>query len=532
MSKLTPLQRLLQAAIAASTLAAAVSLTAQVPTPTDSNPAGRAGVPGGRAGGPGRGLGGQIPAIPPKPLYADIKPVLSADALREIKIPNTTIESVTPNADGSLRITAVVNHPPASDRVQVFIGLPLNWNGRFQGTGGGGWSGGGAGGVNGPLAQGYAAGSTDTGHAGGSGTFGLDKDGKSDTQAAIDNAYQGIHDMTVVGKAVTNAYYGKPPKYSYFVGASTGGRQGLSEAQRFPDDYDGIVSGCPAINWDRFQLGSLWGIAVQMAANDRIPTAKFSAATTAFIAACDEVDGVKDGIVEDPERCTFDLKSLVGQDMGGSPFTETDAEVIRKIWEGPRARDGSFLWYGESKGADLGALAGARPLSISVDWIRYFVLKDPKWDISQLTLDEFERLYELSRQEWGSIFGTDNPDLTKFRDHGGKIVIMHGQADQLIMTQGTVDYYKRVMDKMGGREKTMQFARLFLIPAAGHGNGGTGSGPLEAVLKWVEEGTAPEKLINRIQNRTRPLFPYPELTKYTGSGSTDDAANFVSVLPR
>src|SRR5438093_1301357 len=128
--------------------------------------------------------------------------------------------------------------------------------------------------------------------SGGSGTFGLDKEAKPDLQAAIDNAYQGIHDMTVLGKALTTAYFGKPPKYSYFVGASTGGRQGLSEAQRFPEDYDGIVSGCPAINWDRFQLGSIWGISVQQTLNDKIPAAKFRAVTQAFIAACDEVDGV------------------------------------------------------------------------------------------------------------------------------------------------------------------------------------------------------------------------------------------------
>ena len=484
---------------------------------------------GGRAGGVGSG-GTQSP--PPKALYPDVKPAMPVDQLEQVKIENTTIESVTQGNDGSLRITATVTHPPAKDKVQVWIGLPTNWNGRFQGTGGGGWSGGSAGGVSGPMGQGYAAGATDTGHSGGNGTFGLDKDGKTDIQAAIDNAYQGIHDMTVVGKALTTAFYGTPPKYSYFVGASTGGRQGLSEAQRFPDDYDGIVSGCPAINFDRFQMGSLWGIVVQMAANDRIPQAKFRAVNQAFITACDEVDGVKDGIVENPERCTFDLKTLVGKDMGGSPFTETDAQVIQKIWDGPRAKDGTFLWYGESKGADLTALAGAQPLSISLEWVRYFLVKDPTWDISKLTQDEFERLYKLGREEWGPIFGTDNPDLTKFRDHGGKIIILHGQADQLIMTQGTVDYYRRVMDKMGGREKTMQFARLFLIPAAGHGNGGTGNGPLDAVVRWVEQGPAPEKLINRTQNRTRPLFPYPELAKYKGTGSTEDEASFERYMPK
>jgi feruloyl esterase len=458
--------------------------------------------------------------------------VLTADALKEAKIPNTTIDSVTANADGSLSVAATVTHPPASDSVRVYIGLPSKgWNGRFQGTGGGGWSGGGAFGIRGPVAQGYAAGGTDTGHPGGSGSFGLDSNGRLAWQLLVDNAYQGIHDMTVVGKALATAYYGKPPKYSYFVGASTGGRQGLSEAQRFPEDYDGIVSGCPAINWNKMVLSSLWPMVVMNDMDNHLSTAKLRAATQAFIAACDEADGVKDGLVEEPLRCTFDPKALVGTDVAGEKFTEADVEVIRRLWDGPRAKDGTFLWYGLSKGADLTAM-GTRPFGIGLDWVRYFLTQDPKWDGSKITLAEFEMLFHQAVEEFGPVIGTDNPDLSKFRDHGGKIVIMHGQADQLIQTAGTVDYYKRLVQQMGGRDKTMQFARLFLIPGAGHGNGGVGNGAVDAVIKWVEEGAAPEKLINRTQNRTRPLFPYPELAKYTGNGSSDDADNFVSSMPQ
>jgi feruloyl esterase len=469
---------------------------------------------------------------PPKPLYGDIEPVLSADALKDVKIPDTTIESVTTNADGSVRVTAVVTHPPASDRVHVFIALPSKgWNGRFQGTGGGGFSGGSTFGLEGPARQGYAAGATDTGHPGMDGSFALDANGRLNWQAVVDNAYEGIHDMTVVGKALTTAYYGKPPKYSYFVGFSTGGRQGLSEAQRFPDDYDGIVSGCPAINWHKFVISSLWSQVVMNAANNHLSAAKLRAATQAFIAACDDVDGVKDGVVEEPSRCTYDPKALIGTQVGDSTFTEADADVIRKLWDGPRAQDGTFLWYGLNKGADLTAM-GLRPFMISADYVRYFLVQDPKWDGSRITPAEFERLFKQSVEEYGAVFGTDNPDLSRFRDHGGKIVLMHGQADQLIMTQGTVDYYKRVVQQMGGHDKTMQFARLFLIPGAGHGNGGVGNGAVDAVLHWVEDGVAPEKLINRTRNRARPLFPYPELAKYKGSGSTDDAANFVSISPQ
>ena len=265
--------------------------------------------------------------------------------------------------------------------------------------------------------------------------------------------------------------------------------------------------------------------------SNRVATAKLRAATAAAITACDPMDGVTDGLIEDPSRCDYDPKVLIGTEVGGSTFTEADADVIRKIWEGPRAQDGSFLWYGLSKGADLSMLAGARPFPIPMDWVRYFLVQDPKWDVSNLTPAEFERLFRQAVEEYGAVFGTDNPDLSRFRDRGGKIIIMHGQADQLIMTEGTVDYYQRVMERMGGREKVLPFARLFLIPGAGHGNGGV-VGLDGAIVHWVEEGVPPDQLVNRgPKDRTRPLYPYPALARYKGTGSTDDAENFVSTLP-
>jgi len=470
---------------------------------------------------------------PFKPIFTDNAPVCSWESLTNVMLPNTTIDSVVTNADSSCRVTVTVTHPPTGDKVKVFIALPMNgWNGRFEGTGGGGFSGGGPFGLVGPLHHGFVAGATDTGHEGMSGSFGLDTNGRLNWQSIEDNAYLGIHDMTIVGKALTKAFYGKEPRYSYFAGFSTGGRQGLMEAQRYPEDYDGIVSGCPAINWQKFVLSELWPQVVMAASSNRVSTAKLRAATAAAIAACDAMDGVTDGLIEDPSRCTYDPKALVGTEVGGSTFTEADADVIQKVWEGPRARDGTFLWYGLSRGADLSMLGGPRPFPIPMEWVRYFLVQDPKWEVSNLTPAEFERLFKQSVEEYGAVFGTDNPDLSRFRDHGGKIVITHGQADQLIMTEGTVDYYKRVLQQMGGREKVMPFARLFLIPGAGHGNGGVGNGGVDAVVRWVEEGVAPEKLINRGPNgRTRPLFPYPEVARYKGTGSTDDAANFVSAEP-
>lgn len=474
----------------------------------------------------------QFRETPPKPIFSDNAPVCSWESLTNVALPNTTIDSVVTNADGSCRVTATVTHPPSGDRVRVWIAMPMKgWNGRFEGTGGAVFMGGSPFGLREPVRLGYAAGATDTGHEGMSGSFGLDANGRLNWQAIEDNAYLGIHDMTMVGKALAKAFYGNAPRYSYFVGASTGGRQGLMEAQRYPDDYDGIVSACPAINWDKFVLAELWPQVVMMASSNWVSPAKLRAATTAAIAACDAMDGVTDGLIEDPSRCTYDPKGLVGTQVGDSTFTKADADVIRKIWEGPRAQDGTFLWYGLSHGADLTWLGGTRPFLVAMDWIRYFLVQNPQWDESSLTPAEFDRLFRQSVEEYGAVFGTDNPDLSRFRDHGGKIIILHGEADQLIMTEGTIDYYQRVMQRMGGREKVLPFARLFLIPGAGHGMGGV-TGLDQAIVRWVEQGAAPDKLISRgPKGRTFPLFPYPELAKYKGSGSTDDADNFVGAMP-
>src|SRR5687767_6767830 len=281
----------------------------------------------------------------PKGIFAEVAPVCSCESLAKVKLPNTTIESVGVDpSNGWCRVTATVTHPPSGDRVKVWIGLPVtNWNGRFRGNGGGGYVGGSASTLRGSVAQGYAAGATDTGHEGGSGSFALDANGRLNWQAIRDNAYLGIHDMTVVGKVLTQAFYGKAPRYSYFVGGSTGGRQGLMEAQRYPDDYHGILSACPAINWDRFIPAILWPQVVMANAKNFVSKAKLDAATAAAIAACDAADRVTDGVIDDPWRCTYDPKALVGTKIGYDRFTEADADVVRKIWEGPRGQDGSFL---------------------------------------------------------------------------------------------------------------------------------------------------------------------------------------------
>jgi hypothetical protein len=482
----------------------------------------------------------------PKPLIAAAKPVRSCESLATVALPSTTIESAAIDASNPsvCRVTAVTTHAPAGDRVRIWVAIPTtSWNGRFLGTGGGGFSGGSAAGVVPPAIAGYAAGATDTGHEGASGSFALDANGRLNWQSIRNNAHIGIHEMTVTGKALTQTLYGVPPRYAYFNGCSTGGRQGLMEAQRYPQDYDGIVSAAPAINWNRFHIQHLWGPVAMNAAGNPVAACKLASATAAAVAACDAIDGVKDGVIEDPKRCTYDPTPLVGTSAGEcGPFTAADVNVIRQLWEGPRREDGSFMWYGLPRGADLNALwtSGGMPLrpvpfGISMDWFRYFLTQDPKFDGNSVTRGLYERLWDQSVEQYGAVFGTDAPDLTAFRDRGGKAIVWHGWADQLISAEGTVDYYTRVQRAMGGAKKTSEFIRLFMAPGVAHCAGGAGptpAAPLDALLAWVEEGKAPEWLLatRRDQSgavtRGRPVCAYPLVAKYKGSGSTDDAANF------
>jgi len=513
----------------------------------------RGGGPGGRQGGPasgargGMGFGALPAPTPPKPIIPDAKPVRSCESLKEFVLPNTTIESaaVDPSNPGVCRVTAFTTHPPTGDKVHIWVGIPTsNWNGRFLGTGGGGFMGGSPMGINQPVALGYAAGATDTGHEGMSGSFALDKDGRLDWQLIRDNGHVGIHEMTVTGRALTEAMYGVAPRYSYFEGCSTGGRQGLMEAQRYPKDYDGIVSGAPAINWPKLMMQSLWGSFLMNTTGHPVPSCKLTAATAAAVTACDAIDGVKDGVIEDPKRCTYDPQDLLTAPAGDcGAFTQADVDLIKELWQGPTREDQSFLWHGMPRGADLNPLAATRgtppqpqAFFISLDWLKYFLTQNPQFDWTTITPPAYQRFWDQSVEQYGLVIATDNPDLTEFRSRGGKAIVWHGWADQLISAHGTIDYYDRVLKRMGGPEETSEFLRLFLAPGVGHCAGGAGpapSGQLDALRAWVEEGKAPETLTAMSRDRTgavtrsRPLCQYPLVAKYKGTGSTDEAANFV-----
>lgn len=437
------------------------------------------------------------------PVYSNGDPIKDYKSLENVSVPNTTIVSVTlDEATNSCNVLAIVNHPPANDSIKVWIALPLeNWNGRFLGTGGGGFLGG-MPKFEEPLSQGFAVGATNTGHDGGSGSFALNNEKQLNWQLIQDNAYLGIHDMTVVGKALVNAYYQKPAKYAYFLGGSTGGRQGLSEAQRYPDDYNGIISFFPAINWHRFLIAELWPQVVMHEVGNYISVGKFEAINKTIIEQVDAQDGFKDGVIENPLGLKFNLNGLIGQMFNNSEFTEKDAEVIAKIWEGPRTKAGEFLWYGLTIGTEFTALAGTQgeplrgnPFIISVEWVRYFLRNNPDWKGIPLTQTEFQLLWNQSVEQYGEVFGTDNPNLKAFKDNGNKLMIIHGLTDRLIFPEGSIHYYQRVKEKIGAANDIYDFARLYLIPGLDHSYQNPALKPvnyLESIIQWVELNNAPD----------------------------------------
>jgi len=488
---------------------------------------------------------------------AAVQPARTCQSLSTLQLPNTTVSSATAVAATSTvpaycAVQLIVNNPPSNDAVHVGVFMPLStWNGRFEGIGGGGYSTGSPTVACSPfvrpcpLQQGYASAATDGGHTAFDGSFALNPGGRLNWQLIDDFSFLGIHEMTQTAKSVIAAFYGTGPRFSYFNGCSTGGRHGLMEAQRYPTDYNGIASGAPAINWTKFIPAELWGELEMNLAHDFIPQCKFAAADSAAIAACDGRDGVVDGIISDWQDCHFDARKLIGAVTPCGTITATDADLINEIWQGPRDTNGNFLWFGLLPGASFGGLDNTVTASngtitpaafpISVQWFQDWLAQDPELDWQTITFDQFLEFFQQSVSEFGFPIATDDPNLTGFRGAGGKIVIWHGSYDQLIFPEGTVDYYNRVVQTMGGLEQTGRFARLFVAPGAQHCTGAAGPAPddpLGAVVDWVEHHQAPAQLLGTRRDAsgkvvmTRPICVFPLVARFKGHGSPDDAANF------
>lgn len=444
-------------------------------------------------------------------------------------------------------VSITYTHPGEGDNINVQILLPIKpaWNLRFQGVGGGAWvTGLSSPGASSPLVgavnAGYAAGATDGGHDGSkpANTWALLSRGNPNMYLLQDFGSVAVHDMTVLGKQVTESFYGAKIKKSYWNGCSTGGRQGLMLAQRYPEAYDGILAQSPGNNWNHLKMAQLWPQLVMRDIGYHPSPCELNALKESAIEACDDLDGLKDGVIGAPGLCTFNPLSVIGKayfcsgGANGKPgrITERGAMVAERYWQGPRSVHGAWQWYGPGKDSSFSGTANTTcysngtcvgvPLPISYDWVQLFLLKDASAEPLKISRSEFDTLYHKSIQEYASIMETSDPDLSQFKARGGKMITWHGMADEIIMFDGTVDYYRRVLrDDRNARD----FYRFYMAPGVAHCGGGAGAAPSDPfgqLVKWVEGGAAPETLpANHTVNGTewtRELCQYPKLSFYIG----------------
>ncbi len=435
------------------------------------------------------------------------------------------------------RVTATLQ-PSADSDIVVELWMPADdWNGKYQAVGNGAFTGSiRHGSMAAALARGYAASSTDTGHEGNTASFGL-----GHPEKVIDFGWRSVHEMTVVSKKMIAAYYDDDLRYSYWVGCSAGGRQAMKEAQRFPQDFDGIVAGAPGNDWTGRAGGSL-RVAKPLEANEaaRLTEDERRLVHNAVLNACDADDGVTDGVVADPERCTFD-PAVVQCSASGDTSCLTSAQVntVRMLYASPEnpktGRPITGLLPGSELGwTDLGWTRSAR--ATGLEQFRYLTFADPEW-----TIDRFNFETDIVRAEEADddTLNALDPNLRPFFDRGGKLIQYHGWSDPQISPANATQYYERVVNTLGGRDAVHDNYRLFMAPGMGHCGGGAGPNSFDALAaleRWVEEDQAPDSIEAALRHdgtvvRTRPLCPYPQQAIYDGSGSTDDAANFSCRMP-
>jgi feruloyl esterase len=436
------------------------------------------------------------------------------------------------------------------------VNLPEKWNGRFYMIGNGGHAGQSlddpmqVSQVKEAVGKGFAVALTNTGHdsskeAGASFVM-------SNPQKGIDYAYRAVHLTAVTAKSITADYYQKPIKYSYWNSCSNGGRQGLIEAQRYAEDFDGIIANAPWLDQTGFTIGAMWN--QKALSNVTLTADKMAMVAERVMAKCDAIDGLKDGLIDDPRKCDFDpvkdVPACKESTDGPECLTAAQAEAIAKVYQGPMS-NGKNIFPGFMPGSEalmqgwgggpaqsgwMGLIVSAQPGVPSADFglaretMRYLVHKPPKPDYDCAAFDFDKDIGMLDA--WGKLADAKNPDLSKFRKRGGKLLMTYGWSDPILQPMVGVNYYEEALEANG--PDTPDFFRLFMIPGMSHCSGGecpNQHDPVTAVVTWVEKGKAPEKIIaKQIKDgnvvRTRPLCPYPEVARYKGKGSIDDAANF------
>jgi feruloyl esterase len=500
----------------------------------------------------------------------------SCDSLSGLKLPDTTITSAQVVAAGTFaaptlplvkqlpdfcRVIADIKPAPDSD-IKIEVWMPTTgWNGKYQGVGNGGFAGSiSYAGLAVAVKAGYASASTDTGHSGG-GTNATWALGHPDR--ITDFGYRGIHEMTLKAKAIIKAFYGDGAKRSFFSSCSNGGRQALMEAQRFPEDYDGIIAGAPANLWTHLLTAAVWDVqATQSDPASYIPAAKIPALSAAVLQACDALDGVADGLVNDPRACHFDPATILCKEGDANTcLTAPQVTALKKLYAGPVNSKGEKIFPGRVIGGEDGPggwrlwMTGTAPenalmFQFATNFFPNMVFDDPKWDFKTLN---FDTGVKAADEKQARNLNANDPNLKAFAKRGGKLIIYHGWSDAAISAYNTIDYYNSMVAAMGAKE-TNSFVRVFLAPGMQHCGGGPGpnsfgqlgigTGPTDAqhninlaLEEWVEKGTAPERLVASKFNNdqvpaqgvkmTRPLCAFPKVAQYKGSGDTNDEVNFV-----
>jgi feruloyl esterase len=441
------------------------------------------------------------------------------------------------------RVAGAIRATAESD-IRFELWLPENWNGKFMQTG----NGGAAGAIVfdslvDPLMRGYAVANTDTGHQGAGGDFAWTV---GQPQKLVDYQYRAVHELTVVGKAITAAHYGRPSARSYWLGCSTGGRQGLKEAQRYPEDYDGIVAGAPASNWSALMALSV--VIQQNLGAEGLAVEKLGMLKEAAIATCDAGDRVADRVIANTGTCAFDPASLqctAGAD--GQCLSASEVVAANRIYRGAVDRLGRVVMPGTGPGSEpLWAAYASPQFAIGTSYFRNVVMNDPRWDPA--TFDVERDLARAETVDGGAAKAMD-PDLSEFVRRGGKLITYHGTTDGLIPYANSVNYYEAVRAEIGERRADNSM-KLYLVPGMDHCAGGEGAfevdwlTPLE---RWVELGEEPGALpaahpavqfvppgappAPPSQPFTRPVCPYPQVATYVGSGDVDDAASFQCAVP-
>lgn len=412
------------------------------------------------------------------------------------------------------------------------------WNGKFYGIGNGGYAGSiGYGALANAVRHGDAAASTDTGHTATTGepnaSWAL-----GHPQKIIDFGYRAIHETAVKGKAIAAAFYGSAVRHAYFNSCSNGGRQALMEAQRYPEDYDGIVAGAPANYWTHLLTEAMWDVQALSQPGSYIPAAKLPAIADAVVAACDALDGVKDGVIDDPSQCHFDVSTLLCKGAESDAcLNAPQVEALRKLYAGPGPR----IFPGHAMGGESGPggwaawVTGPAPgkslgFEFGTQFFKNMVYQDAAWDYHTFDL---QRDAKKADEKMAHDLNADDADLKLFAHRGGKLILYHGWSDPAISPYNTVDYYNRVAAKLKAKE-TASSVRLYMAPGMQHCGGGPGPNTFDMnqpIETWVEQGVPPGPIVATRPGRSRPLCPYPEVARWKGSGSTDDAANFSCVLP-